>query len=91
MNYNGTAYKRNADGKVVSVQAVELDADGKVIRAAGYWTYSVGTPAYDAEWRASQFSMVATIEIARDGAAGYRQRLAGLGLPPAYTGEEVSR
>jgi hypothetical protein len=84
-----TAYKLNAEGDVVSVQAVELDDDGKVIRAGGYWTHTIGTAAYDADWRRSQMSMVAEIRIDRDGGEGYRNRLAGLMLPPAYTEEHA--
>ena len=86
--YNATAYKLDAAGKVVSVQAVEV-VDEMVVRAAGYWTHSIGTAAYDADWRRSQFSMVDSIRVELDGAAGYRNRLRGLMLPPAYDSLEV--
>jgi hypothetical protein len=84
MGYNATAYKLDVDGKVVSTQAVEVNADGLVVRAGGYWSHTIGTAAYDADWRRSQFSMVDSIRVELDGAAGYRNRLAGLMLPPAY-------
>lgn len=84
MTYNATAYKLDTNGEVVSVQAVEVDSDGLVIRAGGYWSHKIGTAAYDADWRRSQFSNVAEIRVELDGAAGYKAKLRGLALPPAY-------
>lgn len=82
--YNATATKLAADGRIVSREAVELDAEGRVLRACGLWSHLNGTPEYEAAWRSAQFSMVAEIVIEQDGAKGYRDALGGLGLPPAY-------
>jgi hypothetical protein len=81
MDYNATAYKLDGE-KIYSVQAVEV-VNGKVVRAAGYWTHTIGTEAYDADWRGTLMGRAVRIEL--DGAAGYRNRLRGLALPPAYT------
>jgi hypothetical protein len=89
--YNATAYSYDVDGKLVSTQAVEVDSDGFVIRAGGYWTHTIGTAAYDADWRGSKFSNVDHIEVEVDGGAGFRAKLAGLALPPAYRDAEVER
>lgn len=89
MSYNATAYKLDATGEVVSVQAVELNEDGVVVRAAGHWTHNVGTPAFEAEWRSGFFSAVADVRIVRDGGRGYRERLARLALPASYFGDEA--
>lgn len=78
MTYNATAYKKRADGTVFSVEAVEVDADGRVIRACGLWSPYNGTDRYEAIWEESQFSEVVDIHIEHDGGAGYRNRLASL-------------
>lgn len=85
MSYNATAYKMNAEGKVASVEAVEVDDDGVVVRACGLWSHLSGTTAFDAAWRSGFFSFVTDVRIVRDGAEGYRNRIRGLSLPPAYT------
>jgi hypothetical protein len=85
MSYNATAYKINSNGKLFSREAVEIDDEGRVVRACGMWSHTSGKPEFEAEWRgAAQFSMVAEIRIDRDGAAGYRSALRDLALPPAY-------
>ena len=84
MAYNATAYKLDENGKVFSVEAVEVDADGSVIRACGLWSHENGTKQYEQTWRNAQFSMVKRIHIERDGAEGYRNRLRRLALPPSY-------
>ena len=78
MTYNATAYKKRDDGSVFSVEAVEVNADGQVIRACGFWSHLNGTDRFEEAWEAAQFSEVADIHIDRDGAEGYRQRIAGI-------------
>ena len=82
--YNATAYKMNAEGKTVSVEAVEVDEAGRVVRACGLWSPFNGTDRFDDIWRSAQFSFVSDICIVKDGARAYRNRLSGLSLPPAY-------
>jgi len=64
--YNATAISRDADGKVVSLQAVYV-VDGKVLRAAGHWTYNVGKPAFHEDWERARMSFVDAVEIREDG------------------------
>jgi hypothetical protein len=71
--YNATAYTLKDDGSILSTSIVELDDNGLVIRAAGYWTHSIGTEAYDADWRRTR--MGREVRIERDGGAGYKNRL----------------
>lgn len=78
MSYNATAYKLDAEGKTVSVQAVEVNENGLVVRAAGYWSHRLGTEAYDADWRSGFFSMVKDVRIEMDGARGYMERIVRL-------------
>jgi hypothetical protein len=87
MAYNATAYKLEGD-KVASVEAVEV-VDGTVVRACGHQIPGLsGTPAFEAAWRRGFFSWVTGVEVVLDGATGYRNRLAGLALPPAYSASE---
>lgn len=78
--YNATAIKKRADGSVFSVEAVMVDADGRVIAACGFWSPFNGTAEFEELWEASQFSEVADIHIDQDGAAGYRSQIASLVL-----------
>ena len=81
MSYNATAYKRRKDGTVFSVEAVEVNDDGQVIRACGFWSHLNGTVEFEPAWESAQFSEVDSIHIDRDGAEGYRngiRNLAGL-------------
>lgn len=75
MNYNATAYKMDSEGRTISVQAVEVNENGLVVRAAGYWSHRVGTEAYDADWRGTFFSNVAEVRI-EPGTRGYMERIA---------------
>jgi hypothetical protein len=83
MSYNATAYKKREDGSVFSVEAVEIDGDGRVIRACGLWSPWNGTERFEEIWEAAQFNEVAEIHIEQDGAAGYRNRISALGMVPA--------
>jgi len=78
MSYNATAYKKREDGTVFSVEAVEIDSEGRVVRACGLWSPFNGTDRYEEIWEGAQFSEVAEIHIERDGAEGYRRQIAGL-------------
>lgn len=82
--YNATLVSLDADGKIVSTTIGLVDDEGFILRAAGFWCHLNGTREYDAAWRSSRFSMVASVEILRDGGAAYKARLSGLALPPAY-------
>ena len=79
MIYNATARGYRADGRLVSTGLVEVDDEGFVVRAAGYWTHSIGTRAYDAEYRASRL-LVDHVEIVRDDGAAYLAKLASLNV-----------
>jgi hypothetical protein len=78
MAYNATAYKKREDGSVFSVEAVEIDDDGRVLRACGLWSPFNGTDRYEAIWESAQFPEVADIHIEKDGAEGYRKHLSRL-------------
>src|SRR5262245_25156016 len=80
--YNATVYRTDpATGEELGVFAAEVDAAGRMLRSN--WlqcTGLEGTPRYDAYLRRSGH----VFRVDRDGAAGYRRRLLGLALPPAY-------
>lgn len=78
--YNATAVKKREDGSVFSVEAVEIDADGRVIRACGFWSPYNGTERFEQIWEDAQFSEVKDIHIEHDGAEGYRQAISRLVL-----------
>lgn len=80
MAYNATAYKKREDGSTFSVEAVEVDAEGRVVRACGFWSHLSGTPEFEAVWEGAQFSEVADIHIDTDGAEGYRKTISRLVL-----------
>lgn len=86
MSYNATAYAYEGD-RLVSTEAVELDPEGRVIRGCGHWSAHNGTPEYEAIWRSGKigFLGIDRIEVVKDGAAGYRNAISGLALPPTYT------
>jgi hypothetical protein len=78
--YNATAVKKREDGSVFSVEAVEVNAEGRVLRACGLWSPFNGTDRYEEIWEAAQFSEVHEIHIEHDGAEGYRQAISRLVL-----------
>ena len=78
MAYNATATKTRTDGSVFSVEAVEVNGEGQVIRACGLWSHLSGTPEFNEVWENAQFSEVFDIHIEVDDAAGYRAHLASL-------------
>lgn len=80
MSYNATAYKKREDGTVFSVEAVEVDDEGRVIRACGFWSHLNGTTEFEQAWEDAQFSEVDSIHIEKDGAEGYRNGLRRLVL-----------
>ncbi len=73
--YNATAWKRRANGSLFSVEKVEVDGDGRVIRASGHLSPLDGTPEFERMWEDSQFSEVDLIHIEEDGTRGYREQL----------------
>jgi hypothetical protein len=86
--YNATVYHEDAEGHPLGVIAAEVDAEGRMPRSN--WiqcTGLEGTPAYDAHLRRTGH----VFRVVRDGGAGYRQRLLGLALPPAYQGRDRAR
>lgn len=82
-DYNATLVSKNSEGKVVSTTVGYVE-DGTILAAAGFWSHTNWTPAYDADWRSSRFSFVASVEIVMDGGELYKNKLSGLALPPAY-------
>lgn len=81
-NYNATVYHEDAEGNPLGVFVAEVDAAGRMLRSN--WiqcTGLEGTPKYDEYLRRTGHRF----RVVKDGCAGYRQRLAGLALPPAYT------
>jgi hypothetical protein len=59
----------------------QVDAEGRMLRSnAVQFTGLEGTPRYDRYLRRSGHAF----RVERDGGAGYRRRLHGLALPPAY-------
>jgi hypothetical protein len=68
-------------GEVIGCFLAEVDDAGRMLRSNWQqFTGLEGTPKYDAYLR----RMGAEFRVARDGGAGYRRRLLGLALPPAY-------
>jgi len=59
--YNATAYTPSG------VQAVQIDDQGRVVRASGDWHPTRGTSAFDAVWSEKHPWAV----VVRDGARGY--------------------
>jgi hypothetical protein len=79
--YNATVYRLDEGGREVGVFVAEVDGQGRVLRSnAVQCTGLEGSPRYDALLRRTGHQF----RVARDGCAGYRARLAGLALPPAY-------
>jgi hypothetical protein len=87
-NYNATVYHEDAEGRPLGVFVAEVNDAGLMLRSN--WiscTGLEGTAAYDAYLKRTGH----TFRVVRDGCAGYRQRLAGLALPPTYTQRPRSR
>jgi hypothetical protein len=81
MAYNATVYRLDAAGTEIGCFAAEVNDAGQMLRSnTVQFTGLEGSPRYDAYLRRSghQFRVV------RDGGDGYRRRLLGLALPPAY-------
>lgn len=76
--FNATAWKRRDDGSLFSVEAVEVDDGGRVLRAIGFWSPLNGTAEFEEAWEGAQFGEASDIHIERDGAAGYREHLSSL-------------
>jgi hypothetical protein len=80
-NYNATVYREDAEGKPLGVFVAEVNEAGLMLRSN--WiqcTGLEGTAAYDAYLKRTGH----TFRVVKDGGAGYRRRLLGLALPPAY-------
>jgi hypothetical protein len=80
--YNATVYRTDpATGEELGVFLAEVDTEGRMLRSnAVQFTGLEGTARYDQVIRRSGHAF----RVDRDGGAGYRRRLHGLGLPPAY-------
>ena len=80
--YNATVTRIDPDtGEVIGCFLAEVDDAGRMLRSNWLqFTGVEGTPKYDAYLR----RMGAEFRVARDGGEGYRRRLLGLALPPAY-------
>jgi hypothetical protein len=81
ISYNATVYRLDEQGNEVGVFVAEVDREGRMLRSNWLqFTGLEGTPRYDAYLRRNgeQF------RVERDDCAGYRRRLAGLMLPPAF-------
>lgn len=78
VSYNATAFKKRDDGSVFAVEAVEVDGEGRVVRACGFWSPLNGQPEFEEAWEDAQFSEVTEIHIEQDGAEGYRQAISRL-------------
>jgi hypothetical protein len=82
MMYNATVYRIDPQtGGELGVFLAEVNEEGGMLRSNSVqFTGLEGTPRYhDYLLRGGH-----TFRIERDGGRGYRERLAGLGLPPAY-------
>lgn len=80
--YNATVHRTDpSTGQEIGVFLAEVDAEGRMLRSnAVQFTGLEGTPAYDAYLRRTGHAF----RVVRDGGEGYRRRLLGLDLPPAY-------
>jgi len=83
MKYNATAYTREADGTLISVEAVQVD-EGRVVRACGYWSPNNGTERFQDEWLRTKKILGPRVEVVLDGTAGYRAAIQRLITPPSY-------
>ena len=80
--YNATVYSK-INGKVVGTFIAQVNDEGKMLRSN--WVQGTrydGTDIYDMYLRL-RFPNE-EFEIVQDGGQGYRDRLSGLALPPAY-------
>jgi hypothetical protein len=80
--YNATVTRLDPlTGAELGVFLAEVDEQGRMLRSnAVQFPGLEGSPRYDAYLRSTGL----TCRVERDGGAGYRRRLAGLNLPPAY-------
>ena len=80
--YNATVYRIDpATGEELGCFVAEVDQDGKMLRSnAVQCTGLEGTHRYDAYLRGSGHAF----RIVKDGCRGYRRRLLGQAVPPAY-------
>jgi hypothetical protein len=80
--YNATVRRLDPQtGAELGVFLAEVDEQGRMLRSkAVQFTGLEGTPSYDDYLRRSGDRF----EVTRDGGEGYRRRLLGLALPPAY-------
>jgi hypothetical protein len=81
-NYNATVYRIDPQtGEELGVFVAEVDGQGRMLRSN--WVQSTGlegTPRYGEYLRSCGHEF----RVVRDGTAGYRAKLLGLALPPAY-------
>lgn len=85
MPYNATVYDRRPDGRydIFVAEVAEIDGQLVMLRSnAAQCTGFEGSPTYDAHMR--RCMPEARFEIVLDNCAGYKARLAGLGISPHY-------
>ncbi len=75
--YNATSIGRDADGRDVSHELVQVGDDGRIYRSNGCQCFESGTPAYHAMWQARRLSSL-TYRIEHDGGRAYKSVLAGI-------------
>mgnify|MGYP000859781463 CR=1 FL=1 len=74
-NYNATVVAN----KYGSISLVEVDAEGRIVRCAGWFSPLSGKPEFDAAFRQDwMFSEGFTLHL--DGGAQYKARVAKMGL-----------
>jgi hypothetical protein len=80
--YNATVTRLDPlTGEELGIFLAEVDGQGRMLRSNSVqFTGLEGSPRYDAYLRSTGHQF----RVERDGGAGYRGRLAGLNLPPAY-------
>lgn len=80
--YNATVRRLDAlTGEEIGVFVAEVDDHGKMLRSSAIqFSGFEGTPQYYSYLRRTGHRF----EISRDGGEGFRRRLRGLDLPPAY-------
>jgi hypothetical protein len=79
--YNATVIHLDEQGNEIGVFVAEVDDAGRMLRSNWVqFTGLEGTGRYDAYLRRTGHQF----RVLRDGGQAYRDRLAGLALPPAY-------
>jgi hypothetical protein len=82
MKYNATVFRLDPlTGEELGIFLAEVDEQGRMLRSNSLQCTGLeGSPRYDAYLRSTGHQF----RVERDGGVGYRRRLAGLNLPPAY-------